>query len=175
MTSMNTEMLARAIYEADPHYESGEFVDGLLISPGGYLSWNLARGREEIYQKYLRMAESVIRHLQSVSAKYVVFVDGGYVMMDFESARSLVSTGRAILEGTVVTPQNVVRRASRKEEKLLFENREGDFNEEEGNRPRGNVPSDVPCDRPEGPSGKHCFPLFSRDALADDSFAYDPT
>ena len=40
------EKIARAIYELDPWHESGEYVDGFLVSPGGYLSWEKALARD---------------------------------------------------------------------------------------------------------------------------------
>jgi hypothetical protein len=34
--------LAQAIYEVEPDYESGEYVDGFQVSPGGDISWEQA-------------------------------------------------------------------------------------------------------------------------------------
>lgn len=33
------EAVARALYEADPHYEGGESIEGFQVTPGGDLSW----------------------------------------------------------------------------------------------------------------------------------------
>ncbi len=40
------ERIARTIYEIEPHYESGEHVDGFQVSPGGNLSWEQAKARD---------------------------------------------------------------------------------------------------------------------------------
>lgn len=40
------EAVARLIYESDPFYEGGEYVDGFCVSPGGYLSWEEAQARD---------------------------------------------------------------------------------------------------------------------------------
>lgn len=40
------EAIARAVYEADPFYESGECVEGFQVSPGGHLTWNQACARD---------------------------------------------------------------------------------------------------------------------------------
>jgi len=40
------EAVARLIYEADPFFEAGEFVDGFPVSPGGYLTWEQAQARD---------------------------------------------------------------------------------------------------------------------------------
>lgn len=43
MTTLSREQLVeleKAIYETDPLYEGCEYVDGLPVTPGGYLSWS---------------------------------------------------------------------------------------------------------------------------------------
>jgi hypothetical protein len=40
------EQIAQAIYEVEPFYESGEYVDGFQVSPGGALSWKQALARD---------------------------------------------------------------------------------------------------------------------------------
>lgn len=40
------ECLAKTIYETEPHYEPGEYVDGFQVSPGGSLSWEQAKARD---------------------------------------------------------------------------------------------------------------------------------
>lgn len=40
------EAIAKAIYELDPYYESGEYVDHMAVSPGGNLSWEQALARD---------------------------------------------------------------------------------------------------------------------------------
>jgi hypothetical protein len=40
------ERIARVIYEVEPHYESGEYIDGFQVSPGGNLSWEQAKDRD---------------------------------------------------------------------------------------------------------------------------------
>jgi hypothetical protein len=40
------EAAAKAIYDLDPFCESGEYVDGFIVSPGGNLTWDQARQRD---------------------------------------------------------------------------------------------------------------------------------
>ena len=40
------ELIAKAIYKLDPHYEGGEYVDGFAVSPGGNLTWEQAKARD---------------------------------------------------------------------------------------------------------------------------------
>jgi len=40
------EAAARAIYELDPFYEGGEWVDSFQVSPGGNLTWEQAKARD---------------------------------------------------------------------------------------------------------------------------------
>ena len=40
------EEIARVLYDLDPYEESGEYVDGYLVSPGGALTWQQACARE---------------------------------------------------------------------------------------------------------------------------------
>ena len=42
----SVEEVARAIYETEPFYEAGEYVDGFPVSPGGNLSWEQACSRD---------------------------------------------------------------------------------------------------------------------------------
>jgi hypothetical protein len=37
------EEIARAIYEIDPHIDSGESIDGFQVTPSGPLSWQQAK------------------------------------------------------------------------------------------------------------------------------------
>lgn len=50
MTTM-IERVARAIYEQEPHYECGEFVDGFPVSPGGHLTWDEIKDRAAEFPK----------------------------------------------------------------------------------------------------------------------------
>lgn len=40
------DVIARAIYETEPYFESGEYVDGFQVSPDGNLSWEQAKARD---------------------------------------------------------------------------------------------------------------------------------
>lgn len=40
ITEAAINIVARAIYETMPETDSGEYVDGFCVSPGGDLSWN---------------------------------------------------------------------------------------------------------------------------------------
>jgi hypothetical protein len=40
------DAVAQAIYETEPFYEGGEYVDGFQVSPGGNLSWKQACDRD---------------------------------------------------------------------------------------------------------------------------------
>jgi len=46
MNSLDREAIAKAIYETEPFYEPGEYVDGFAVSPGGDLSWEQAKDRD---------------------------------------------------------------------------------------------------------------------------------
>jgi hypothetical protein len=46
ITEQMVEAAAKAIYDVAPHYESGEFVDGFPVSPGGDLTWDQAKARD---------------------------------------------------------------------------------------------------------------------------------
>lgn len=46
MTDEQIERAAKAIYELDPFYEGGEYVDSFLVSPGRNLSWEQARAAD---------------------------------------------------------------------------------------------------------------------------------
>ncbi len=51
------EKAAKAIYALDPFYESGEYVDGHLVSPGGHLSWKQAQARDVEFGEDPRMGK----------------------------------------------------------------------------------------------------------------------
>jgi hypothetical protein len=40
------EEIAQAVYELDPLYKSGEYVDGFQVSPGGELTWEQTKARD---------------------------------------------------------------------------------------------------------------------------------
>jgi hypothetical protein len=40
------DAIAKVIYEQDPHFEGGEYVDAFQVSPGGALSWSQAKARD---------------------------------------------------------------------------------------------------------------------------------
>lgn len=44
--AISRDRLAQIIYEVEPHYEGGEFVEGMQVSPGGALSWEQAKARD---------------------------------------------------------------------------------------------------------------------------------
>lgn len=44
------ESLAKAIYDLDPYYEDGEYLDGFPVSPGGYLTWARAKARDAEFE-----------------------------------------------------------------------------------------------------------------------------
>ena len=44
------EAAAKAIYDAEPYFEAGEYVEGFLVSPGGYLSWEQAKARDAEFE-----------------------------------------------------------------------------------------------------------------------------
>lgn len=46
VSRLGRESVAKAIYEAEPFYEPGEYVDGFAVSPGGDLSWEEAKQRD---------------------------------------------------------------------------------------------------------------------------------
>jgi len=46
VTPEMVEAAAKAIYDAEPYYEQGEYVDGFPVSPGGNLTWNQAKARD---------------------------------------------------------------------------------------------------------------------------------
>lgn len=45
-STASREAIAQVIYEVEPYYENGEFVDSFLVSPGGNLSWLDAKDRD---------------------------------------------------------------------------------------------------------------------------------
>ncbi len=55
MTMM--QRVARAIYNLDPFYEPGEYVDGFMVSPGGSLSWEQALARDAEFGDDPRMGK----------------------------------------------------------------------------------------------------------------------
>ena len=44
------EAAAKAIYEIDPYFESGEYIDGFIVSPGGNLTWEQACNRDAEFE-----------------------------------------------------------------------------------------------------------------------------
>lgn len=40
---VDREVIAKTLYEIEPWHESGEFVEGFQVSPGGALSWEQAK------------------------------------------------------------------------------------------------------------------------------------
>jgi hypothetical protein len=44
------DALAKVIYELDPYYEDGEYVDGFLVSQGGHLTWEQACRRDAEFE-----------------------------------------------------------------------------------------------------------------------------
>lgn len=40
--NLDRDAIAKIIYDADPFYESGEYIDGHCVSPGRNLSWQQA-------------------------------------------------------------------------------------------------------------------------------------
>jgi hypothetical protein len=44
--AISRDSLAKIIYDAEPHYEGGEYVDGIQVSPGRALSWEQAKKRD---------------------------------------------------------------------------------------------------------------------------------
>lgn len=57
MAIAGVEEYARIIYEADPHYESGEYVDGFPVSPGGNLTWEQAKAHDAEFGDDPRMLQ----------------------------------------------------------------------------------------------------------------------
>lgn len=68
------EAIARIIYDIDPIYESGESVEGFIVSPGGNLSWEqfcdqcaefgddrLFHGWEDQRQRILKAADAILK------------------------------------------------------------------------------------------------------------------
>lgn len=67
ITEAAIDIVARAIYENMPETDSGEYVDGFCVSPGGELSWNqmLECGNHAVapYRKAAKAAITVIREM----------------------------------------------------------------------------------------------------------------
>lgn len=67
ITDAAIDIVARAIYENMPETDSGEYVDGFCVSPGGELSWSqmLESGDHAVapYRKAARAAIIVMREL----------------------------------------------------------------------------------------------------------------
>ncbi len=51
------ERVAKSIYNLDPFYEPGEYVDGFLVSPGGNISWEQALARDAEFEDDPRMGK----------------------------------------------------------------------------------------------------------------------
>lgn len=51
------EKIAQIIYETDPFYEGGEYVDSFQVSPGGYLTWEQAKARDAEFGDDPRMGK----------------------------------------------------------------------------------------------------------------------
>jgi hypothetical protein len=73
------EAVARAIYEDDPHYEAGEYVDGFQVSPGGDLTWEQAQSRDAEFgdePRMLRITDSAYKGARAAIAAYQKFTAG---------------------------------------------------------------------------------------------------
>ena len=61
------DAVAKSIYETMPEHDSGEFVDGFQVSPGGDLSWNqiveCGDHAVELYRKAARAAIATMREM----------------------------------------------------------------------------------------------------------------
>ncbi len=60
------DVIAKAIYETMPETDSGEYIDGFQVSPGGELSWSqiLELGNHaELYRTAARAAMTAMREL----------------------------------------------------------------------------------------------------------------
>jgi hypothetical protein len=67
------EEIAKAVYELDPYYEGGEYVDGFQVSPGGGdLSWEQAKGHDAEFgglNCYISLTEFPYKVADAVMAK----------------------------------------------------------------------------------------------------------
>lgn len=67
ITKAAVDIVARAIYETMPESDSGEYIDGFKVSPGGDLSWSqiLECGDQyaEPYRKAARAAMDAMREM----------------------------------------------------------------------------------------------------------------
>ena len=86
------ERVAKAIYEIDPHYECGEYVEGFQVSPGGHLSWEQAVARDTESGDDPRMGKITEWALKAARTAIAAMRDPPQYMLDFTN--SVLTDGR---------------------------------------------------------------------------------